>query len=373
METVIKEVKTKRDLRRFIHFPASIHKDHDAWIPPIYADEWNFFNPKKNSEFAYADTILFLAMSGKKTVGRIMGLISKRYNELHKEDYGRFIFMECVDSQDVAHALITTVENWAREKGMTKLIGPLGFSDKDPQGFLIEGFEYRAIIDTTCNHPYMVDLIKNEGYDKKVDLHDYLIKVPEVMPILYERIFSRVSHKADFKVIDFHDRKELKPYIIPVLELMNETYMHIYGFVPLNKREMKDLAKRYLPILDPDFVKAVTIANEVIGFVIAMPDISEGLKKSKGYLFPFGLLQILKSIKKADHLVLLLGAIKPKYRGLGADALMAVKILDSAMKRNMKTIESHLILETNGKMIAEVIKADGEIYKKFRIFQKDLN
>ena len=372
MDIKIHEVQTKGNLRKFIHFPASIHKNHDAWIPPIYADEWNFFNPKKNSEFANSDTILLLALNGKKTVGRIMGLINTRYNELHKEKNGRFIFMECVNSQVVAHALIHAIEKWALGKGMTKLIGPLGFSDKDPQGFLIEGYEHRAIIDTTCNHPYMVELIKNEGYSKEVDLHDYLVKVPEVMPVFYERIFTRVSHKADFKVVEFKSRKELKPYIIPVLELMNETYMHIYGFVPLTEREMRDLAKRYLPILDPDFVKAVTIADEVIAFVIAMPDVSDGLKKSKGYLFPFGLLQILKSLKKADHLVLLLGAVKPKYRGMGTDALMAVKLLDSAMKRNMKTIESHLILETNGKMIAEVIKADGEIFKKFRIFQKDL-
>ena len=372
MEIKIHEVQTKGDLRKFIHFPASIHKNHDAWMPPIYADEWNFFNPKKNREFSYADTILLLARNGSKTVGRVMGIINTRYNELHKENYGRFVFLECINNQEVGHALIVAVEDWALGKGMIKLIGPLGFSDKDPQGFLIEGFEHRAIIDTICNHPYMVEMIKEEGYEKKVDLHDFLIKVPDAMPALYERIFTRVSHKADFKVVEFKSRKELKPYIIPVLELMNETYMHIYGFVPLTEREMKDLAKRYIPILDPDFVKAVTIANEVIAFVIAMPDVSDGLKKSKGHLFPFGLFHILKSLKKSDHLVLLLGAVKPKYRGMGADALMAVKLLDSAMKRNIKTIESHLILETNGKMIAEVVKADGELFKRFRIFQKDL-
>lgn len=372
MNITLKEVVSKRDLRKFIHFPASLHKGHDAWIPPIYADEWNFFNPKKNSSFNSAETVLILALNGKKPVGRVMGLINTRYNEIHKEDHGRFIFLECINDQNVAHELITYIENWAREKGMTHLIGPIGFSDKDPQGFLIEGFKYRAVIDTTCNHPYMIDLITKEGYDKKVDLHDYLVKVPEIMPALYERIFARVSHRADFKVVEFKSRKELKPYILPVLELMNETYMDIYGFVPLKENEMQDLAKRYLPILDPDFVKVVTIADEVIAFVIAMPDFSDGLKKSGGYLFPFGLFQILRSLKKSNHLVLLLGAVKPKYRGLGGDALMAVKLLDTAMKRNMKTIESHLILETNGKMIAEVLKAGGDIFKKFRIYKKEL-
>ena len=372
MSILIKEVQSKRDLRKFIHFPASIHVEHDAWIPPIYTDEWNFFNPKKNKEFAHSETILLLALNGEKVVGRIMGLINLKYNKIHKEDHGRFEFMDCINDQNIAHSLISYVENWAREKGMKKLVGPLGFSDKDPQGFLIHGFEHRAVIDTPCNHPYMIDLITREGYEKKVDLMDYRINVSDKVPELYQNIYSRVIRQSDFKIIEFKSRRELRPFIVPVLKLMNDTYQHIYGYVPLTNEEMHALAKRYLPILDPDFLKAVTLSDEVIGFAIAIPDLSSGLKKSKGYLFPFGLFQILRSIKKTKHLVLMLGAVQESFRGKGIDVIMAVKMFESAIRRRMKTMESHLILENNTNMNAEFIKVGGKIFKKFRIYQKQL-
>lgn len=372
MNITLKEVKTRKDLRKFIYYPASIHKNHDAWIPSIYPDDWKFFDPRKNKSFSYSDTVLLLASKNGKVVGRIMGLINNRYNEIHKENHARFAFMECEDQVDIAHSLLQYVENWARKKKMEKVIGPMGFSDKDPQGFLIEGFEHRAILETACNHPYMVKLIENEGYEKKVDLIDYLIKVPDKMPELYARIYSRLINNGEFKLVEFSTTKDIKRYIIPVLQLMNETYKKIYGYVPLTEKEMHEYAKRYLPILDPDFLKVVTKDEKVIGFVIAMPDLGKGLKKAKGRLFPIGILKILYYMKRTKHLVLLLGAIHSQYRGMGTDALIAVKILETAMKRGMTSIESHLILETNTKMNAEVIKAGGEKFKKFRIYSKAL-
>ncbi len=372
MSIHIKVVKNKKDLRKFIHFPKSLHLGHDAWTPPIYMDEWNFFNPKKNKEFAHSEIVLLLAFQDKKVVGRIMGIINLRYNEIHNESHGRFEFMECINDQDIAHALISHIEHWAREKGMSKLVGPMGFSDKDPQGFLIFGYEHRAVIDSACNHPYMVDLILNEGYQKKIDLVDYLTEIPDKVPELYNKIYSRVIKLENYQIIEFTSRKELKPFIVPVLKLMNDSYQHIYGYVPLSNEEMFALAKRYTPILDPDFLKVVTLKDEVIGFVIAIPDLSLGLKKSKGYLFPFGIFQILRSIKKSKHLVLMLGAVKEDYRGKGIDVLMAVKMFESAISRKMKTMESHLILETNINMHAEYTKVGGRIFKKFRIYYKDL-
>ncbi len=372
MSLIIKEVSKKKELRKFIHFPAGIHKNHSTWVPPIYMDEWSLFNPKKNKAYLYSDVILLLAYKKGKIAGRIMGLINHKYNEIHNENHGRFAFMDCINDQEVAHALITFIENWTKEKGMSKLIGPLAFSDKEPQGFLIEGYQHMAILDTACNHPYMNDLIKNEGFEKKVDLNDYLLEMNGKVPEMYQAIYNRLMRNSNYKVIEFKKKKELKPYILPVLELMNNTYEKIYGYVPLTKEEMKELARRYLPILDPDFLKAVTLDEKVVSFVIAIPDPSKGLKKSKGYLFPLGVFHILRAIKKSKRLVLLLGAVEKEQRDKGIDALMAVKIYESAIKRGMSSIESHLILETNTKMNAEVIRANGENIKKFRIYQKNL-
>lgn len=372
MAPEIREVKTRKDLRRFIFLPAKINAGFDCWVPPMYRDEFVFFHPKKNKCFSYSDTLLLLAYRGNKPAGRIMGLINRRYNEIHKENHARFVFFECYEDKEVAHDLIARVEEWARNRGMTKIVGPLGFSDKDPQGFLIEGFEHRAILATIWNQNYMNQLITAEGYRKKVDLNDYLIEIPDEIPELYRRVSRMVIRKTESRVVEFTSKKELKPYIIPVLRLMNECYSDIYGFVPLTDTEIVEYANRYLPVLDPHFVKVTENKQGVSGFVISMPDLSEGLQKSSGKLFPLGIFKILSSMKRSKHLTLLLGAIKPKYRGLGLDALMAIKLLETAKKRNMETIESHLILETNQKMIGEVVKAGGKIHKRFRIYEKDL-
>lgn len=372
MKVDIVEVSTKKQLKQFIHLPAEIHKNHKTWLPPIYSDEKEFFNKNKNKSYSYSDTILFIAYKNTKAVGRIMGIINKRYNKTHNENHGRFIFMECYNNQETAHALISAVEVWAREKGMCKLIGPLGFSDKDPQGFQIEGFEYQAVLATVANFPYMVNLIENEGFMKKIDLNDYLIKIPEELPKIHKIVYDRISKRNDIKILEFANRKELKPYIIPILNLMNESYESIYGFVPLTLKEMKEFANRYLPILNPKFVKAVKHKDEIIGFVISIPDLSKGLKKSKGYLFPFGIFKILHSMKKTDNLILFLGAIKKKYQSIGIDVMMGIKLMESASKYGIKTMESHLVLENNLRMNGEYNKINGEIIKKFRIFQKDL-
>ena len=340
MAPEIREVKTKKELRDFIFLPAKINAGFNCWVPPMYRDEFEFFNPRKNKSFNYSDTILLLAFREKEPVGRIMGIINKRYNEIHNEEHARFEFFDCWDDPEVGHLLITYIEKWAKELGMKKIVGPLGFSDKDPQGFLFEGFEHRAILATVWNQDYMNRIITAEGYTKKVDLNDYLIQIPEEIPELYRRVYRRVSNKTNSKVVEFNTKKDLKPYVIPVLRLMNECYSDIYGFVPLTDQEIVEYAARYLPVLDPHFVK-VTINDEgVTGFVISMPDLSEGLQNAKGKLFPLGIFKVISAMKHTRHLTLLLGAITPKYQGQGLDAMMAVKLLETAKKRKMKTMGS---------------------------------
>ena len=372
MPVEIREVKTKRALRDYINLAAKIHKNHNNWLPPLYADEWNYYNPSKNKAFSYSDTILLLAYKDNLAVGRIFGIINNRYNELHKEKHARFAFFECYNDEEVFHALINYVENWSRDKGMTKLIGPFGFSDKDPEGFLIEGFEHLPIFVTPCNFEYMPQLLINEGYTKKVDCHDFLINIKDGSFENYHRILTRINNHNTYDIVEFQKSKELKKYIRPVLKLMNECYSDIYGYIPLTDEEMDDLAKRYLPIINPEFVKVVKKDDELIAFTIALPNMSKGIIRSKGKLFPFGILHIMRAAKKAKQLDLMLGGIKEKYRGTGVDVLMGIKLLESCKKKNIEEIESHLILETNVKMIAEVERIGGKIHKRFRIFQKDI-
>ena len=371
-EIVIKEVLTRKDLRDFIYLPEKVHRKED-WLPPIYMDEWVLFDRKKNKSFKYADALLLLAIRDRKPVGRIMGLINRRYNDINNEQHGRFCFMECYNDQAVFHALITRIEDWVRQNGMTKLVGPLGFSDKDPQGFQIEGFEYPQFITSANNSPYMVNLVENEGYVKKIDLVNYLGDMPNEFPRVYERVLERVKKTEDFKIVEFPSKKELKPYILPVLELMNETFSEIYGFVPLNDKEKSDFAARYLPILDPQFIKVVQKDDgQLIGFAIGLPDISAGIKACRGRMLPFGIFRVLRESKRSKKLIMMLGGVKKEYRGKGIDVLMGVKILQCGISNKMESIDSHLVLENNLRMRGEYERIGCKVVKKFRIYQKDI-
>lgn len=371
-DITVKKVLTKRDKRIFIFLPSRIHKNNPIWLPPIYSDEWLLFDEKNNKSYRYADTVLYLAYRDKKPVGRIMGIINRRYNEIHTERHGRFCFMECYEDQEVVHTLITKVEDWAREKGMVKLVGPLGFSDKDPQGFQIEGFEYPKFIVCPTNDRYLPEMIVREGYVKEEDLVNYLSKVPEELPEVYQKIISRVSQNNGYRIIEFKSKREFNKYIIPVLELMNQTFAEIYGFVPLEDNEKKEMASRYMMILNPRFVKIVEASDGVVGFAIGIPDISNAVRKSKGRLLPFGVLRILWALRRSKKLLMLLGGVRKDYRNKGLDVLMAVKMLQSCMEYRMQLIDLHLILEKNTRMRAECERIGGTVIKRFRIFQKTL-
>ena len=372
-ELVIKEVVSRRDRRDFIYLPDKVHKNEPDWLPPIYMDEWELYDKKKNKSYKYADAILLLAYRDRKPVGRIMGLVNNRYNTINNENDGRFCFMECYNDTEVFHALLSKVEAWVKEKGMKRIVGPLGFSDKDPQGFQIEGFEYPQFMTSANNSAYMPLLLEAEGYEKKIDCVDYLGKLPEKLPLIYEKVISRIEKSTEYKIVEFHSKKELKPYIIGVLELMNQTFAEIYGFVPLNDKEKTDFAARYLPILDPNFIKVVqTTAGDLVGFAVGMPDLSKGLKAANGKILPFGIFKILKESKRSKKLLMMLGGVKKEYRGKGLDVLMGVKIMKSAIDHKMELLDSHLVLETNTKMRAEYERVGCQVVKKFRIYQKDL-
>lgn len=373
MPVEIKIVSDKNDLKEFIFLPAMVHALNSNWVPPIYADEWKFYNPRYNHQLLQSDTVLLLANKNGKIAGRIMGIIHRGYNLIIQEKTARFFNLECTDDIEVSASLLNAVEKWAKEKGMNKLIGPFGFSDKDPQGLQIEGFQYLPVIATATNMNYLPKLVEQNGFEKEIDCVVYKIKVPSEIPPLYQSIYERVIKNPKIKVIEFRRRSELKKFIIPVMRLMNETYKSLYGFIEMSEDEMFDLAKKYLPMLDPEFSKVVIDEyNNPIAFIVSSPDISEGIKKARGKLFPFGFIDILSSGKKSKQLDLFLGAVKDPWKGCGLTAILAITLLNSARKRNLSFIDSHLILETNKPMRSVAEKFGGNIYKRYRIYRKNI-
>ena len=374
MDIEIIEVKSRKDLKDFIHLPAKIHRNHFNWVPPIYNDEWIFFNPKKNRAFSYSDTILLLAYKEGKLVGRIMGIINHKYNDATGENDGRFVFFETYEDFQVAKKLLDAIEEWARLKGMKNLVGPLGFSDKDPQGMLIEGFNEPVVISSNANFPFMVDFLEKAGYGKKTDLVVYKVIIPKVIPDFYRKIYDRtVRNNPGLKFVEIKTKRQIKPYIRPVMRLVNETFKEIYAFAALSEQEMDEFASRYLMILDPRFIKIIeNEKSEVIAFVLGIPDISAGIIKSKGYLFPFGFISILNSQKTAKQLTLLLGAIREDYRNQGLNTILGIRMLEEAHNAGLEYIDSHLELESNIKIRAEMEKMGGVVYKRYRIYTKIL-
>jgi len=371
MDISIHEVASHKQLREYIRFPYQLYRNNPNWLPPLRSDEKKFNNATQNNGFQVCDTVRYIAMRNGQAAGRVMGIIHHGFNERSGEKTGRFFAFECVEDMECAWALIKSVEDWCRARGVQKIVGPFGFSDKDPQGFLISGFEHRGIMTAPYNPPYYAEMIGTMGYSKMVDLVEYLIPVPETVPDFYQKIIPRITQNPAIRCVEFRTRKALKPYIIPVLRLMNETFRDIYGSVELSEEEMKSLAADYLPVLDPDFIKVVEFNGEPVGFILGMPDIGIGLQRAMGRLWPFGIFHIMKEMKRTDYLVLLLGGIREGYQNKGIDVLLGTRMLESAIRRKYKLINSHLELETNLKVRAEMERTGGKIHKIYRIFQKE--
>ena len=374
MTVEILPVTNRRLLRQFIHLPQKIHAGRRFWVPPIYLDEWQTLTPRKNVAFSHCDTILALAQDNGQIVGRVMGIINHRYNQLRNEKTARFSHLETWQDATMVKTLLDYVEDWARKKGMKKIIGPYGFSDQDPEGFLIEGFDHRATIATYYNYPWMPDLVAQNGYEKDIDYVTYTVDIQDEVPEKLRRLHDRVEKRDTLTLVEVTDKKTAKRLAKPVFELMNECYQssNIYGFAPMDEREMNLLLKRYMPLIDHRFLKCLKKDDEYVGFFIGIPDMTLGIQESKGHLFPFGFLKILQARRKARQLDLLLGGIKETYRGLGGDILLWMAMYRSAQEAGMKVIDSHHQMETNVKMRAASEWAGGRLYKRYRVFQKKL-
>lgn len=368
----IKIVTDKKALKAFIRLPARLHKEHKNWVPPIYREEWKYFSQKSNPSFGYCDTLKALCYMNGTPVGRVMGIINHRYNKIKGEKHARFSCFESINDQNVADLLLQNIEDWALKNGMDKVIGPYGMNYLDPEGFLIEGFEYPPTISTNYNFEYYNDMLIQSGYIKEKDYVVYKIDLPNNIPEVYYKIRSRLLENGAYKVLEFSGRRSFRKSVKPILHLMNDCFDEIYGYSFLDDYEIDRVCKQYTSLMDPRFIKVVTQNNEFIGFIVGMPNISEGLRKSKGKLYPLGFLKILSAMKHSKQLDLLLGGVKKEYRGIGLDVLLGTSMVESATAAGFKLMDTHNELESNYKVRAEMERMGGVPYKRYRVFQKQL-
>ena len=369
---VIREVASPQELKRYIRFPFELYQADPYWVPPLFADEKTYYNPQKNPNLRANPYQLFLAYQEQRVVGRVMGLINQRANQLRQEKLLRWTFLDAIDDPAVTHALLRAVENWGQAQGMEFAVGPRGFSDDEPQGAIVEGFDLRAQIAAHYNRPHLIAALAQAGYGKDVDWVCYRMEVPAELPRLYQTIYKRLQKKP-FTCRNLKNKAEMRQYIIPVLRLLNDTYKDLYGFTPLYEEEFQALAEKYLPILMPRFVHIIeNQAQELIGFSVVMPDVTAGLQKARGRLFPFGFWHILRAMKTSQTLQFLLIGIKEEYRKQGLLALFAMALLKEVQAAGITVAYSHLQLEDNRDMNTWLEQLDGKIFRRYRAFIKKL-
>lgn len=365
-------VRNQRESETYIRLPFEIYRGYKYHIPPLLRDERRFHNPNFNLSLGTCDTIRLLAYKDGSPVGRIMGIIHHEYNAVHELKDVRFFQLDCIDEFDVASRLLQSVEEWGRAKEMDRIIGPFGFSDKDPQGIQIAGHSSSSVVASATSPPYIATSIEKLGYFKFKDCVSYVWNINNHLPGIYERVANRIKLKGGFELIEFESRSQIRSYLKPMMELLNSGYDHIFGFVPMDEQEIESMAKEYLGFINPRFVKMIMKNQKPVAFVIAMPNLANGFKKANGHLWPTGFIHLLKAYHTSKKLDLLLGAIEPKYQKMGLTSLLAMSLINEASVSGFKTLDSHLVLEENHLMRAEMERLGAQLTKRYRIFEKIL-
>ena len=349
MITKIKEVTSRKDLRTFVHFPNQLYKNNPYYVPQIESMDRDTLTPEKNHAFEVCESKYWLAYNDKgEVVGRVAGIINHKFNENKGEKVCRFGWIDFIDDRDVSKALIDTVERYAWEKGMDTINGPMGFLEFDPAGILVEGFDKLPTAYGKYNAPYYEKHLTDLGYVKDADYVEYLIKVPEVIPERYERMAQLVSVKNSLHQAEFHNRKQLEPFLDGVFHCLNSAYSQLHGFSELTPGQCEDLKKQFVTNINVDYVSIVLDSDEeVVGFGVALPSLSKAMQKAKGSLFPFGWIHMLNALKQNDTIDLLLIAIDEKYKNKGVNAMIFDKFAKGITKNGIKFIESTRELEDN--------------------------
>lgn len=378
MAITIKKVSCKKELYRFIRFNYELYKGSPYSVPDLYDDMLNTFNKKKNAAFEFCEAEYFLAYKDEKIVGRVAGIINHRANTTWNKKDVRFGWIDFIDDQEVTRALIQAVEAWGKAKGMEHILGPLGFTDFDAEGMLIEGFDQLGTMATIYNHPYYPQHMEQLGFEKDADWVEYKIYIPESVPEKHQRISDIVQRKYNLQIkIGTSSRQLSAQYGQAIFELMNEAYSQLYGYSALSERQIKQYVKMYLPIIDLRMLPLIVDADDkLVAVGISMPSLSEALQKSHGRLLPLGWYHLFKALfmkHRAPMLDLLLIAVKPEYQNKGVNALLFSYLIPVYQKLGFIFAESNPELELNGKVQAQWEYFKTEQHKRRRAFAKKID
>lgn len=376
MALEIKEITTRKELKQFIEFTNKLYRECEYYCPPLFFDEINCFDKEKNPALEVCDYKLWMAYRDGKAVGRIAGVVNYKANEKWGYKNARFGWFDFIDDLEVSKALLDTVAAWGKEKGMTAINGPVGFTDFDHQGLLLEGYDYLAPMASLYNFPYYVKHFDAYGLTKDADWIEIQVYPPTCCPERLNRIAEIVKERSHVRVDKVKNARELvKKYGIEYMDVIDVAYQKLYNFQPMTIKQKNYYKDMYFPILNFDFVTlVVNDKDEVVGVGVGMPDISEPLRKCGGHLFPFGWYHVLKALKakEMDAFNFLLIAVRPDYQDKGINSLFFQDQIPYINKYKIKRLETTAILETNTKNIANFTQFDHKMHKRRRAYIKQI-
>lgn len=369
---LIKEVCSPIELEDFIDFPYRLYRGNRYYVPPLKSDERRTLQ-SVNPAFDYCEAKYWLAYRGRKIVGRIAGIINHAFIDSWNKKFVRFGWFDFEDDVIIARALLQQVERWAIVQGMDGVHGPMGFTNFDPAGVLVEGFDQLATLAELYNYPYYVGCIEKAGYHKEVDWVEYKISIPKIVPEKISQLASIVKRRNKLSVINLHEANNLASYAHAIFELINLCYGHLHGMVPLSEKQIQYYTKRYLSLIRNDYVSLVVDQEgTLIAFGITLPSLSRALQKANGTLFPFGIFHLMRALRKNNMAELCLVAIRPDYQGKGVNALLMEEINKAFTRNGIVTAESNPELEDNKQVQSLWLYYEARQHKRRRCYLKYL-
>lgn len=345
----IEEVKDKKGFNQFLKFPYKLFKDDKMWVPSLIMDEKTTFNKKKNPALEFCDHKIFLAYRGEEVVGRIVGILNNKANEVWNQKRMRFGWFDYIDDIEVTEALLKAVETWSKEMGMDEVVGPMGFTDMDKEGMMVEGFDVNCPIACYYNPSYYPPLIEKLGYVKEVDWVQYEIPANQPVPEKISKINNLIKAKYNLKIVEGLSKKEIvNQYGKKIFHVVNKSFSGLFGYVPLNDRQIDFYIRQYFSFIEPRLVCfIVDDKDDVVAFGVSMPSLSNALRKSKGKLFPFGWYHLLKALKNYSYIDLYINGVDPDWQNKGVHSLYYVEMNKRYIELGAKMAIANPQLESN--------------------------
>ncbi len=371
-ETEVRPVTTARELKQFIEFPFRLYRGNPYWVPPLRSDEANLLRSDKNPAFEYCESAYWMAWRNGEPAGRIAAIINHKELERWNNRLVRFGWFDFIDDPEISRALIDAAWEWGRAKGMTGMHGPLGFTDMDPEGMLIEGFDEISSLSALYNYPYYASHMEAMGFRKAVDWVQFEMVVPASVPDKIVRINRLVLQRYDLRLLRPEKARDILPYAAKLFAMYNESFHDIYGFTALTEKQIREYTRQYFGFIRPEFVSMVIDSSDnVVGFGICIPSLSRALQKANGSLFPFGFIHLLRALRKNEVIHMYLVGVHPEYQGKGVLALVYQHLTQAFIDAGIKIARTHPQLEENVRATSIWKNYDSRVYIRRRCWIRE--